>query len=335
MKLRYRYWTRAAGTGGQLREPQDFSVREVIDRRFLAAFLRGRRVEKMHGSYVLCLLKKEDMTTERAVAAAARALRINERAITYAGLKDRHAVTEQYVTVNSARDIEPVHHRAFQLLPLRRINRPLAPGDLLANEFEITLHQCKTHNTAAAIAELEQRGMPNYFGMQRFGSSENNHVIGRLLVRRRFGDALRLVNAAYDSNYHSLQRVEKKRLKFFVHAYQSWLFNECLTAYLRAHDKPLYRLVPVAGAGTRLGSSVFDRLLRALLKKQGIDLSALAIPELSLSCSGSRRPAFIKAGQIQYEIMGTTLRLRFALPKGSYATVLLREITKSSPVSGS
>src|SRR3989338_8877930 len=99
MRLTYLHWTKNKGIGGKILGPEDFIVKEVIDNKFLRKFSRGKKGVQEQGTYFLYLLKKENMTTKLALQKIAREFRIKESEIGYAGLKDKFAVTEQYITL--------------------------------------------------------------------------------------------------------------------------------------------------------------------------------------------------------------------------------------------
>ena len=82
--------------------PEDFKVKEIIDKKFLKKFsIRGGKVTQSTGIYTLYLLKKRNMTTMEALEKIAKTFKIKKDSIGYAGLKDKFAVTEQYITIKN------------------------------------------------------------------------------------------------------------------------------------------------------------------------------------------------------------------------------------------
>ena len=110
-------------------------------------------------------------------------------------------------------------------------------------------------------------------------------------------------------------------LKFFIHAYQSYIFNQMVDEYVKKGKA--FDMIPIVGYNTKLDSAT-----KKFLDKDGLQTGNFEIRELSMKCEGSTRAAFIKPKILAYSIDGDTLRVEFELPKGSYATVLIREVTK-------
>ncbi len=70
---------------------------------------------------------------------------------------------------------KPIKEKDLEISFIQKINKFLSPGELISNEFNITLHNCKSiEHLEKIIDELKSKGLPNYFGLQRFGSSRNN-----------------------------------------------------------------------------------------------------------------------------------------------------------------
>lgn len=313
MKLRYRYWTKTKGIGGSLKVPEDFVVREIINPKFL---------RKQDGKYTLFLVKKRNITTRDAIKEMA-SLGLHD--IGYAGLKDKFSVSWQYMSAVA----EPKNYCSDNLMavPVGKCKK-IFPGDLIANAFVITLHDCSNKkNLYSVIEELFRRGMPNYFGLQRFGRNKDNHIVGKHVVKKEFADALKVINKNSRKRYSSIKDVPKALLKFFINAYQSWIFNEALNKYISHNSKPYFKYAPIFGYKTHLGNTITDNIIKQICRKESIAAKDFRINELMLSCLGSRRQAFIRLAEINYTL-GTDLKIAFTLPKGSYATVLLKEVCK-------
>jgi len=294
------------GTGGQVESPEDFVVEEIIEPKFLRKYrIAGGKVQPIDGKYTLAIMRKKLLTTEQAVQRLA--VHLKAARIGYAGLKDKFAVTSQYVTFPA--DYEPLlqtfRDESVSVEKVSRTDKEIAPGDLFGNRFTITLHNAKP---TKILEELQV--FPNYYGPQRFGADGKNPKIGRLIIKRKFGEALKEINAMYKSQFTDLRQVPKKRLKFFVHAYQSLLFNEQLASG-KAAIIPGHSFVPPA-----------------VRKKEGVQEQDFKIRELSMSFRGGPRDLFVQPN-IEHSYANKKLTLKFTLPKGAYATSILREITKS------
>ena len=296
-----------------IKKPEDFVVKEIIDQRFLRKFQRTSHGVKPVSGYLIFVLKKTNMTTEQAIKNLAKKLNISQKDIGYAGLKDKFAVTYQYMTIRydktSEGALEALEIPGIEILEIRNIDKPLSIGDLIANQFEITLHNCKS------LKDIKR--VPNYFGIQRFGKDIKNHVIGKYIIKRRFNNALQLINEIYRTDYKKINSVPKNQLKFFIHAYQSWLFNKTI-------EKVKTGLVPIFGYNTKLKKS--DSVIKDLLKKEDVSQKNFQISDLRLRCNGSYRKACVNVN-IEKIIQVNDILLKFTLPKGSYATTVLKEIT--------
>lgn len=313
--MRLPYWTKTPGTGGILKSEEDFIVKEIIHRKYFAKYRTAGKVSREPGKYNLFLLRKRNMTTHEALELLRK--RFGSGKIGFAGLKDKKAVTEQYVTMEGGGEFKDEN---ISLTKIGTTDKFLSKGDLLGNEFIITLHGCNTELLPSAAKEINKKGVPNYFGPQRFGVSSNNHVIGRLIVKREFRKALGMINRNHGKKYGDISGVPKQLIKFFINAYQSWIFNELLGNCVKKNKK-LSGYLPVIGFNTGAAKNL------PVLKKEKTRAKDFMVSELRLACSGSKRKAFIKT-YLKYTINDSSCVLKFALPAGSYATVVLREITK-------
>ena len=117
---------------------------------------------------------------------------------------------------------------------------------------------------------------------------------------------------------------DKKMAKFYIHAYQSWIFNEMMDEYARRNRKPTYSKAPIIGYETKIRNDAFGRILKKTLKKEKISQKSFELG--NMKCVGGERPAFVEVGKVDYEINRNDVKLSFFLPKGSYGTVLLEQI---------
>lgn len=319
------YWTKSKGTGGVVRSEQDFVVDEVPSKKYFKRFSRTESgVKAVEGPYTLALLKKKGITTRDAIRLIQKRFKAK---VGYAGLKDKNAVTSQYITVKG--DINDIKTDKIELTKIGLTDKMMQVGDLEGNKFVITLRSCKNpENIESIVKEIELRGMPNYFGRQRFGLA-GNHKIGKLILLRKYADALRVINKGTRKNYKGVVGIEKKMLKFFIHAYQSFVFNSVIDCYIARYPKPFFGLFPIVGYNTKLKNDFAGRETKKIIKKDGIDIEDFAIKKLNIRCIGSSRDAFIKIKDIDYKASDKTITLKFELPKGSYATALIYQITKN------
>ena len=182
-------------------KPEDFTVEEIPN-------LKPGEEGKFH----LVELKKRDTSTLEALRVISRFLKIPLKEIGFAGLKDRYAITTQYLTVPASYEISDTCFRfagkwqqvdyldwnrdsGFCIKVLGKVQKPLTLGDLKANRFTITVRNFEKNLRERFYRNYEvvkRYGFPNYFGEQRFGSvkSRDDFVL-RYLLKGDYEGALR------------------------------------------------------------------------------------------------------------------------------------------------
>lgn len=181
-------------------QPEDFQVEELTD-----------LTPGADGSFALYRLEKRGWATPDALAAIRRRWRIHPDRISYGGLKDRHALTRQHLTIHHGPQ-RNLTHQGIRVVYLGQIPFPFTSVHIRTNRFRITLREmtpeaCET--ATAAIEEVRRHGVPNYFDDQRFGSVADGQFIGRLLVEGKFEEALRQALAAPYEHDRGEQKKEK------------------------------------------------------------------------------------------------------------------------------
>jgi tRNA pseudouridine13 synthase len=172
------YASDTPGLGGRLRtSAQDFVVEEVPCQ------------VGDEGPYLVCRLTKKNWELQRAVKELAKRLGVSHRRIGWAGTKDRRAVTSQLISLY---DITPEQVARVDLKDMRlevvgRSRTGLTLGSLEGNRFHITIREIETNNPdeeVALVTESCRHGIPNYFGVQRFGVIRPlTHLIGEAILR--------------------------------------------------------------------------------------------------------------------------------------------------------
>ncbi|WP_297091903.1 tRNA pseudouridine(13) synthase TruD [Thermococcus sp.] len=189
----FRYLSERPGIGGRIKVyPEDFVVIEDP----LPSILEGRK-------HAIFLLKKRNWDTMSAVKEIAKRAGISHRDIGFAGTKDRHAVTYQYISVPAGAK-ETVENLRIRDIELRFVSygRFIKLGHLLGNRFRVIVRDVDENafeRSRDVIGELRVKGgFPNYFGYQRFGEKRvTNHLVGKLLLRGDFENAARLFLGAH------------------------------------------------------------------------------------------------------------------------------------------
>jgi tRNA pseudouridine13 synthase len=317
------------GSGGRIREaPEDFVVEE-----------RPLYLPEGTGSHAYAWIEKRGLTTRELVLALLRE-GLKEQEIGVAGLKDKHAVTQQWLSVPNrhAAALEALSAlEGVRVLATSRHRNKLGVGHLLGNRFRVRVRGGDAERAAAVLRVLEAEGVPNYFGPQRFGRFGSNAV-----------DGLKLVRGEHVPGGHRLKR-------FFLSALQSQLFNHLLSVRLarglygrvvlgdwakkretggvfvvedadlenaRAQRGEISATLPLYGKKVRPSTGAAGALEEEALMHFGLRWSEFSARK------GSRRPSrvFLEDAQLTPEADGYTLA--FSLPKGAFATGVLREVMK-------
>jgi tRNA pseudouridine13 synthase len=185
-------------------QPEDFQVEELTD-----------VAPTGHGPFALYRLEKRSWSTPDALSAIRRRWKIEPRRLSYGGLKDRHAVTVQYLTIfhGPRRNLT---HSGITVTYLGQVPHPYGSTDIRANRFRLAVRSLTPEQIQMAQQSLEEvrtDGVPNYFDDQRFGSIEaNQDFVARMLVQGRFEDALRQALAAPYEHDRAPQKQEKSLL---------------------------------------------------------------------------------------------------------------------------
>jgi len=295
------------------------------------------------GEHLLLTIEKRGMNTAFAAKRIAAWAGIPEMGVSHAGLKDRHAVTRQRFSVHLpkkvAPDIAALEADELRVLKAEWHARKLPRGALAGNRFELLLRDADGDREAvdARLQAIAARGIPNYFGEQRFG---------------RDGDNVQQALAMFAG-----RRVRREQRGMLLSAARSHLFNRVLAARVetgswdRALDGEVWML---DGSRSVFGPEPLDDALLARLwafdihptgplwgagelrtrhEARALEEDALAdvvSMKLRAGLEGEgmkqeRRALRLRPADLSWEWTGDGLRLRFALPPGSYATVVLRE----------
>lgn len=398
-----------AGIGGTIKNrPEDFFVQEV-----------PLYEPTGEGEHVYCEVQKVGFTTFGTVDKLARALRVSNRDIGYAGLKDAKAVTRQVFSIPGVTEEQVMAVSLPEGMTVQwaiRHGNKLRLGHLAGNRFAIKIRDVNPTDVvkvAPVLADLERRGMPNYFGEQRFGRRGDNDRLGAAVVRGDAPGLLKLLLGSPDpaiDDAATLQartlfdagdldgatkawpnwaRVELKTLirfvktgnaeaaahsieeriwRLWVSALQSRMFNDVVARRIDGlgtlldgdlawkHEngavfavesaeveQPRCDAFEVSPSGPLVGY----RMTEPTGRPAEIEAAVLAGEKLtaddfrrsgSLKISGARRPLRVKPADTRLEAgvdeHGAYVTVAFTLPPGSFATVLVRELTKRDSGAG-
>ncbi len=199
------YSTDSSGIGGKLKERfEDFVVQEITpDKKTLSiddwpAPGHSHSIDGERSRFLTFTVQKMGLATMDVATILAASLKVSRNYVTYAGLKDKRAVTVQTMSVpgKAAENLPSLELSRIAVRNIRYTRQPIHIGDLWGNRFTILLKGI-TEDADAALETAEQiRKTPllNYFGVQRFGITRPyTHLVGKALVQRDFENAVRIM----------------------------------------------------------------------------------------------------------------------------------------------
>jgi len=332
--------------------PADFVVTEIPLYNFTGS-----------GEHLILKIRKKALTTWQMLEILSNHLGIRVRDIGYAGLKDKDAMTIQYISIHKKYEnaLKSFSHDKIKILETTYHNNKLRIGHLKGNKFFIRIKKVNPIDAKkidSLLKWISENGTPNYFGYQRFGRDGKNFEIAREIVegKRKMRD--------------------RKRKNFLISAYQSHLFNLWLSKRIEIsrlfeglkpkelknvfvwndeiikliHKEPhFFKLLPGDVASHYPHGKLFvvdnleadaKRICNREISPTGLlsgerckhatgiawEIEKEFIEEIP--AQGSRRYAWIWPEDIQgcYKQEVAHYELSFTLPKGSYATVILEMI---------
>ena len=201
------YAADCVGIGGKLRTvPEDFIVEELP-----ITFTNT-------GPYTICRLTKKSWEHQHAVREITNRLHISPKRFGWAGTKDRNAVTTQYVSLYDVQkeQIEALAIKDIEITPVATHQFSLGLGNLEGNRFRLTLRGCEEDGLAEKTAEITaavKTGIPNYFGLQRFGALKPiTHRMGYHILRGEYKEAVDLYVG--DAFPYESDEIKKARARF-------------------------------------------------------------------------------------------------------------------------
>jgi len=370
-------------------KPEDFVVVEL-----------DRYEPSKTGPFALYRLVKWDSGTIEAVRSLAKNWNLSQAQISFGGLKDRHARTEQVISVRGGPE-RNFEGSAFRVEFLGRSRDPITRSSFHGNRFEITVRDLAE---IPDLGPVKRFGVPNYFDDQRFGSlrGTEGEFIGRALVRGENEKALKLVLASPSGEDRKRERELKTLMRdrwgdwaalarelpmsternvasylashpgafgfaferldqnlriLYVSAYQSWLWNRTLAGIVRklpdtyeveyaagkhvfyrtiapaAHDRLAELAIPLITPSEKFEGEAAE-ITAALLSEEKVEQRQFRLKKLAKTFFGKgRRDALMapagltsSSGDDELNRGRRKVTLSFELPKGSYATILLKRL---------
>lgn len=321
-------------TGVVKANPEDFVVIEDL----------GYRPDG-DGEQVLVRIRKTGCNTRFVAEALAKFAGIHPRDVSFAGMKDRHAVTEQWFCLRipgkETPDLSAFALEGCEVLESARHRRKLRTGALQGNAFTLILRQISDREAVEQrLQQIALSGVPNYFGEQRFGHEGNNLLMARrwaaneIRVKERNKRSF-LLSAARSAMFNQVasDRLAQSGLTSVMagDALQltgrgSWFVAEeaeLATLQERVDNDELRVTAPLPGSGdwgTQGSALAFEQQslaaeaeLITLLEREKVD--------------AARRALLVKPRDLRWSWQDDlTVELNFWLPAGSFATTLVREV---------
>ena len=293
------------------------------------------------GEFVAVKVRKTDCNTLFVGEQLAKFAGISARNMSYAGLKDRKAVTEQWFSLQMpgqpTPDFSQFSLEGVEILEVTRHQRKIRIGSLQGNHFEILLRNTEeTDELKVRLDFLAKNGFPNYFTEQRFGRDGNNLT-----------QALRWANGEINVK-------DRNKRSFYLSAARSEIFNLIVSKRMEldlAQQILVGDVLQLNGSHSWFVVNESEDLaqLQQRLAQQDVLLTAPLIGEEEKSAvdfeheifaqhqalfalmrqermKAARRPILMQPQQFQWQFEPNGLRLQFDLPAGSYATALIREL---------
>lgn len=213
------------------KEPEDFIVEE------LPLYEPSRT-----GTHTYFAIRKRNLSTMEAINRIARELQVHTRDIGYAGLKDKNAITTQVLSVEGVtpEQVLRIKQPNIEVLWAERHAHKLRVGHLRGNRFELTLRDMphdRLTQIKTSIDRLATEGVPNRFGVQRFGNKNDSHRIGKALVKEDWEALKRYILTNDDGPQQKFDRkpietlvnaIPHRLRRLYLSAYQAHLFNRIL-----------------------------------------------------------------------------------------------------------
>ena len=412
------YVTSQEGIGGSIRNQyEDFYVEEIPE-----------IIPTGEGPNVWVWIEKIGRTTLDVVLDIARDLHIDRKRMGFAGMKDKKALTRQWICIANMdseeqfRQIENLDIYKTDFLKITRGRKKLRMGQLKGNKFRILIRDLDDIEKSAEVAnevlnELEVTGVPNYFGWQRFGRPRTNtHLVGEALIHNDLAEAVRRyvgnpsedeslenqkARQAYDDGdlekslelmgkgmryekmivrqlikdskkgelddkayMNAIHALPKPLQRMFVHAYQSYLFNDVVSRrvemginkYIEGdiiidNDENIVRdktsdeyqemidnfevnpTVPLFGTKVPFAGGEVGEMEKSVLESYGLEKSDFEVPKMPrLGSHGLRRALRFQIWDASAKATDEGVLAEFSINKGSYATAVLREVMKKDVV---
>lgn len=307
-------------------KPEHFVVKEDLGFDF-----------KGSGEHLMVKIRKTGENTSFVANELAKFVGVKSKDIGWAGLKDRHAVTEQWLSVHLPKGEVPElalftqRHPSVEILETARHDKKLRPGDLQGNYFEITLTEVTdVAEVESRLAMIAKTGVPNYFGEQRFGREGNN-----VTEARRWGR-------------ENVRTRNQNKRSLYLSAARSWMFNQIVSDRIEhgCFEQAIEGDLIYLNGELQTFSGEFDGISAALAGDNALPTQGAALaleqqvldtePDLMALIRGNRmrherRVISLLPTGLDWETQQDSVCVRFWLSSGCFATSVLREVVEEIP----
>ncbi|MBI2106552.1 tRNA pseudouridine(13) synthase TruD [Candidatus Woesearchaeota archaeon] len=316
--------------------PEDFIVEENI---------RLDLTDK--GDYSYFSIEKKNWNTKDIVKIIAKRLNIRERRINIAGIKDKIAITKQYISVFgiNPQNLARIKIKDVKIEFIGYGNERIKLGQTNGNKFVIVVRNLDSKGKEIKFIE-------NYFDDQRFGG--RNHLLGEALVKKEFRKFCYMLRLKWEENDYigAIRKLKKGLLTFYINSYQSLLWNKAVSFYVNEEyigcfyvDYSAGRFVfcsgkvdnikvPVLGFGTEFKDKKISKIYNEILKEEKIKLEDFIFKEIpELVSEGVDRDLIVPIKDLKVKYLDDERNkgkkkavLRFSLPPGSYGTIVVKKM---------
>jgi tRNA pseudouridine13 synthase len=326
------------GIGGRIKvEPEDFDVEEI------PAYEPSGT-----GPHLYLWIEKRNISAEFFIRQLSKRLDIRPGDIGTAGMKDRRAVTRQWVSVSEQCEarLAQVDGDGISILRTSRHQNKLRPGHLKGNRFRVLVRDAASdalERTNPIVELIRRMGLPNYYGEQRFGRDSETLELGWRILRGQANAkrnpflkklALSSVQSLLFNNYLA-QRMNDGLMRTVLHGdvLAKWPIGGMFVSTDPPIDQKRLENCEVIPAGPMFGKKMFPAAEVAAARETSIleehGLTIESFRGFGSLLDGTRRHNFVYVDDLTCENEPAGERLSFTLPAGSYATVLLREVMKN------
>lgn len=299
------------------------------------------------GEHIYLWVRKIGLNTAFLAEEIAKFARVPLRDVTYAGRKDKYAVTEQFFSVHKPGKAEfdwsQLAVEGAEVISAMRHDKKLRTGVLKGNRFAIIVRNISdTEQLEQRLEKIAQQGVPNYYGAQRFGNSRYDARGGNLVLAEKMlaGEDIR----------------NRNKRSMAISALRSWLYNEFVSRRIEdgLFNQPISGdVMLLAGSASYFCAQAIDETIQQRLLSRDIQLSvplwgqgqlaaldkagvyeqniASQYPEVThtlekLGLKQERRALRLLPQNMQWQLENNQLQVSFDLPAGAFATSVIREL---------